>query len=73
MRAFPLVLELKTLPRELSLQFLKTMQHIYIHIYGFLDGSAVKNPSAMQEMQVQSRSWEAHLEKETAMHPSVLT
>ena len=67
--AFLLVLELKTLPRELSLQFLKTIQHIC----GFLGGSVVKNPPAMQEMQVQSWSWEDHLEKETAIHSSVLT
>ena len=32
---------------------------------GFPNGSAVKNPSAMQETQVQSLGWEDPLEKET--------
>ena len=66
--AFLLVLELKTLPRELSLQFLKTIQHIY----GFLGGSVVKNPPAMQEMQVQSLDGKDPTEKEMATHASIL-
>ena len=33
---------------------------------------AVKNPSAMQETQVQSLGWEDPLEKEMATHSSIL-
>ena len=47
--------------------------HSKIYIYGFLGSSAVKNPLAMQEMQVQSQGQEDHLEKEVATHSSVLT
>ena len=32
----------------------------------------VKNPPAMQEMQVRSLGWEDTLEKETAIHSSIL-
>ena len=38
----------------------------------FLGGSAVKNLSAMQKMQVQSLGWEEPLEEEMATHASVL-
>ena len=41
-------------------------------IKGFPGGSAVKNPPAMQEMQVQSMDWEDPLEKEMATYSSVL-
>ena len=40
---------------------------------GFLGGSVVTNPRAMQEMQVQSLGWEGPLEKEMATHSSILT
>ena len=36
------------------------------------NGSAVKNPPAMQEMWVPSLSWEDSLEKEIATHFSIL-
>ena len=39
---------------------------------GFPGGSAVKNPPAMQETQVQSLGWEDPLEKEMATHSSSL-
>ena len=39
---------------------------------GFPDSSVVKNPSAMQETQVQSLGWENSLEKEMATHSSIL-
>ena len=39
---------------------------------GFPGGSVVKNPPAMQEMQVRSLGREDPLEKEMATHPSVL-
>ena len=39
----------------------------------FPDGSAGKNPPAMQEKQVQSLSREDPLEKEMATHSSILT
>jgi len=42
-------------------------------IYGFLDGSVVKNLPVMQEIWVQSLSWEDLLEKELATHSSILT
>ena len=39
---------------------------------GFSVGSAVKDPLVMQEMWVQSLSWEDFLEKEMATHFSIL-
>ena len=39
---------------------------------GFPGGSAVKNLPAMQETWVQSLGWEDPLEKEMAMHSSIL-
>ena len=39
---------------------------------GFPGGSAVKNLSAVQKMQVQSLGWEDPLEEEMATHASVL-
>ena len=39
---------------------------------GFPGGSAVKNPRAMQEMQVQSLGWEDPLEKEMATQSSII-
>jgi len=39
---------------------------------GFPGGSVIKNPSAMQETQVQSLGWEDPLAKEMANHSSVL-
>ena len=41
-------------------------------IQGFSGGSAVKNPPAMQETQVQSLGWEDPLEKEMATVSSIL-
>ena len=38
----------------------------------FPGGSVVKNLSAMQETQVQSLGWENPLEKEMAIHSSIL-
>ena len=38
----------------------------------FPSGSVVKNPPAMQEMEVQSLGWEDTLEKEMATHSSIL-
>ena len=40
--------------------------------WGFLGGSAVKNPPALQEMQVGSLGREDPLEKGTATHSSIL-
>ena len=39
---------------------------------GFPGGSVVKNPLPVQEMQVQSPSWEDPLEKEMATHSRIL-
>ena len=39
---------------------------------GFPGGSAVKNPSVMQETRVRSLGWEDPLEKEMATHSSIL-
>ena len=41
-------------------------------IKGLPGGSAVKNPPAVQETQVQSLGWEDPLEKEVATHSSTL-
>ena len=39
---------------------------------GLPSGSEVKNPQAMQEMQVQSLHWKEPLEEEMATHSSIL-
>ena len=39
---------------------------------GFPGGSMVKNPSTMEEMQVQSLGWEDSLQKGMATHSSIL-
>ena len=39
---------------------------------GFPGGTVVKNPAAIQEMQIQSLGQENPLEKEMATHPSIL-
>ena len=39
---------------------------------GFPNGSAVKNPPAIQETQVQSLDQKAHLEEEMATHSSIV-
>ena len=46
-----------------------------IVVYGFPGGSVVKNPPTVQELQemwVQSPSWEDRLEKGMATHSSIL-
>ena len=43
-----------------------------VKVRGFSGGSAVKNPPAVQEMQVRSLGQEDPLEKEMATHSSVL-
>ena len=52
------------------------IKHMHIYIYeGFPDGSAVKNPPAMQEpqeMQVWSLGQEDPLEEEMATHSGIL-
>ena len=59
-----------------------THTHTHTHTYictncnvdhkGFPSGSAVKNPPAMQETQVQSLGWEDPLQKEMATHSNIL-
>ena len=44
----------------------------YVVVKGFPDGSAVKNPPAMQETWIWSLGWEDALEKETATHSNVV-
>ena len=41
-------------------------------LWGFPDGSVVKNPPANQEIQVQSLGWEDPLEKKMATYSSIL-
>jgi len=41
-------------------------------IWGFPDGSAVKNLPTMQDMRVRSLGWEDPLEEEVAIHSSIL-
>ena len=43
-----------------------------ISFSGFLGGSVVKNPPAMQETEVQSLGWEDSLEEEMAIYSSIL-
>ena len=45
---------------------------VYIYM-GFPSGSAVKNPPAMQEMQVRSLGWEDTLEESKATDSSIFT
>ena len=47
--------------------------NIYLLIRGFSGGSVVKNPPAMQEIQVQSLGLEDLPEEEMATHSSILT
>ena len=44
----------------------------YMVVKGFPDGSAVKNPPAMEETWIWSLGWEDPLEKEMATHSSIL-
>ena len=44
----------------------------YLFIWGFPDGSMVKNPPAKQETWFWSLGWEDSLEKEMATHSSIL-
>ena len=49
------------------------VNQLYVYICpGFLGGSEVKNPPAMQAMQVQSLTAEGPLEKGMATHCSIL-
>ena len=41
-------------------------------VQGFPSASAIKNPFAMQEMQIQSLGWEDSLEEGMATHSSIL-
>ena len=50
---------------------MRIYNNIVVHM-GFLDGSVVKNPPAMQETWVRSLGWEDPLEKEMAAHSSIL-
>ena len=44
----------------------------YDSFLGFIDGSVVKNPPAVQEMQVRSLGWEDSLEESMATHSNIL-
>ena len=55
------------------ISFLRAAWNIHVYIYvGFPGGSAVKNPPAMQETRVWSLGQEDALEKEMAIHFSIL-
>ena len=48
---------------------------MHARVWGFLDGSVVNNPPAMQEtqeMQIQSLGWDDPLEEEMVTHSSIL-
>ena len=45
---------------------------VHTYICGLPGGSAVKNPLAVQETQVQSLSWEDPLEEDMGTHSSIL-
>ena len=49
-----------------------SLQPMYVYVYGFPGASVVKNPSAKQEIWVQSLGWEGPLEEEMATHSRVL-
>ena len=49
-----------------------THTHTHTHTHIFPSGSAVKNPAAVQEMQVQPLSQEEPLEEGMATHSSML-
>ena len=51
---------------------LELMQLFFlVFVWGFLGGSVVKNPSAMQKMQVLSLGWKDPMETEMATHSSI--
>ena len=48
---------------------------VHARVWGFLDGSVVNNPPAMQEtqeMQIKSLGWDDPLEEEMTTHSSIL-
>ena len=48
---------------------------MHARVWGFLDGSVVNNPPAMQEtqeMQIQSLGWDDPLEEEMAIYASTI-
>ena len=47
-------------------------QNIIFKLIGFPSGLVVKNPSAMQEMRVQSLGWENPLKKEITTYSSII-
>ena len=55
-----------------GLEFKLYLAAYIFYLMGFPGGSVVKNPTAKQEMQVQSLGWEDPLEKELATHSSIL-
>ena len=51
---------------------LELMQLFFlVLVWGFLSGSVVKNPLAMQKMQVLSLGWEDPMEMEMATHTRI--
>ena len=46
--------------------------HVYLFLWASLIAQLVKNPPAMQETWVQSLGWKDPLEKEKAIHSSIL-
>ena len=59
------------LPNDSTTYYYRLHFTIFLRL-GFPSGSMVKNPPAMQELQVQSLGWEDPLEKGLATHSSVL-
>ena len=65
--------ELIILNRNLSDSKPDSLFFILLIIFiGFPGGSVVKNPPAMQKLQVGSPSWEDPLEEEMATHSSII-
>ena len=48
-----------------------TQLFFLVLVWGFLGGSVVKNPPAMQKMQVLSLGWEDPMEMEMATHSRI--
>ena len=51
----------------------KNKYHILMYVWGFPDGSVVKNPPARQETWVQSLGQKNLLQKQIATHSSILS
>ena len=66
-------MDLETVIQNEVRQKEKNKYHILMYVWGFPDGSVVKNPPARQETWVQSLSQKNLLQKQIATHSSILS